>query len=73
MNPKRNAGLRLEPATIEKLRVKAAQHGFTMNWLANKAINEMLDNMLDPEDIKWVRGDERSSYIEHDEGGISSA
>lgn len=56
------SGLRLSAATLAKLREKAAQHGFTMAWLADRALNEFLDHMVDPDEIEWVRGDERHTY-----------
>ena len=47
--------VRLEPEIHERLRKAAEQFGLPMNFLINRAMQEFLDNMIDPSEFTLTK------------------
>jgi predicted HicB family RNase H-like nuclease len=48
-------GLRIEPELHEAVKAAAEERDVSVNWLINKAIEDLLSRLLPVEEIRWTR------------------
>jgi len=65
MSKQRSAtAIRFPPELHERLRLAAEAHGLPINFMVNKAVVELLDNLVEPHELRLTR---RSSNGQEDQ------
>lgn len=50
-----STAVRLPPETYDRLRKEADRFGLSMNFIITKAVEDLLDNIIDPADLRLTR------------------
>lgn len=53
--PRSATALRFDAATYERLKAASEDHGLSMNWLVNRAVEDYLDRLLPASEVRFTR------------------